>query len=281
MRLIVTRPRREAQQWVFDLSAQGLDAVALPLINIGPVDNAAALGSAWQQVGDYVAVMFVSANAVDYFFESNKPPDQHGCAWPATKTRAWATGPGTTRALLRAGVAPVGLDAPSLDAAQFDSEALWARVSAQITPGARVLIVRGQDTAAAGSPGSGAGSGSGLGRDWLAERIQQAGGLVDQVVAYQRRAPEFSPFEQALAQQAASDGSVWLFSSSEALANLVAHMAGQSFAGACALATHSRIAQAAKVAGFGQVLETRPTVKDVAAALQRLVSLPQHFKIKP
>lgn len=279
MRLIVTRPRREAQQWVQDLSAQGLEVVALPLINIGPVDNAAALGSAWQQLGDYVAVMFVSANAVDYFFESNKPPGQHGCAWPAIKTRAWATGPGTTRALLRAGVAPVGLDAPSLDAAQFDSEALWARVSAQITPGARVLIVRGQDSAAAGSTGSGAGSG--FGRDWLAERIQQAGGRVDQVVAYQRRAPEFGPLEQALAQQAASDGSVWLFSSSEALVNLVAHMAGQSFAGACALATHPRIAQAARDAGFGQVLETRPTVKDVAAALQRLLSPPQHFKIEP
>ncbi len=279
MRLIVTRPRREAQQWVQDLSAQGLDAVALPLINIGPVDNAAALCSAWQQLGDYVAVMFVSANAADYFFESNKPLGQNGCAWPATKTRAWATGPGTTRALLRAGVAPVGLDAPSPDAAQFDSEALWARVSAQVTPGARVLIVRGQDSAGTGSAGSGAGAG--LGRDWLAERIQQAGGRVDQVVAYQRCAPEFGPTEQALAQQAAADGSVWLFSSSEALANLVAHMAGQSLAGACALATHPRIAQVARDAGFGQVLETRPTVKDVAAALQRLLSPPQHFKIKP
>jgi uroporphyrinogen-III synthase len=281
MRLIVTRPQREAQQWVHDLSVQGLEAVALPLISIGPVDNSAALGSAWQQVGDYVAVMFVSANAVDYFFESNKPLGQHRCAWPAIKTRAWATGPGTSRALLRAGVAPEGLDAPSPDAAQFDSEALWARVSAQVTPGARVLIVRGQDCAGAGSAGSDSGSGSGLGRDWLAEHIKQAGGLVDQVVAYQRRAPEFSPFEQALAQQAAADGSVWLFSSSEALANLLANMAGQSFAGACALATHPRIAQAAKEAGFGQVLGTRPTLADVAAALQRLVSAPQHFKIKP
>ena len=278
MRLIVTRPQREAQQWVHDLSVQGLEAVALPLISIGPVDNAAALGSAWQQVGDYVAVMFVSANAVDYFFESNKPPGQYLCAWPAIKTRAWATGPGTTRALLRAGVAPVGLDAPSLDATQFDSEALWARVSAQVTPGARVLIVRGQDSAAAGSAGSSAGSG--LGRDWLAERITRAGGLVDFVVAYQRCAPEFSPVEIALAQQAASDGSVWLFSSSEALANLVAHMAGQSFSGACALTTHPRIAQAARDAGFGQVLISRPTVIDVAAALQHLVSPPQHFKIE-
>jgi uroporphyrinogen-III synthase len=70
-------------------------------------------------------------------------------------------------------------------------------------------------------------------------------------------------------------------SSSEALANLRATLPGQSFAGAWALATHPRIAQAAKDAGFGQVLETRPTLNDVVAALQGRVSLQQHSKIKP
>jgi len=261
MRLIVTRPRREAQQWVLDLSAQGFEAVALPLIHIGPADNAEALTSAWQHLSDYVAVMFVSANAVDYFFESNKHSEHGNRAGPAIKTRAWATGPGTTRALLKAGVAPEWLDAPALEAAQFDSEALWHRVIAQVTPGARVLIVRGQDAAGVGS------AGPGVGREWLAERITQAGGKVDFLVSYQRSAPTFSPFEQALAQQAATDGSVWLFSSSEALTHLVAQLPGQSFAGAQALATHPRIAQAAKAAGFGRVLESRPTLADVIECL--------------
>lgn len=279
MRLIVTRPLREAQQWVLKLSAQGFEAVALPLISIAPADNAAALGQVWQTLGDYAAVMFVSANAVAYFFESNSPADQSGRAWAAIKTRAWATGPGTTRALLKVGVALERLDAPSLDAAQFDSEALWARVSTQVVPGARVLIVRGQDGNAAGRTGPA--SASGLGRAWLAGRIEGAGGLVDQVVAYQRGAPVFSPAEQALAQQAAGDGSVWLLSSSEAVANLVDAMAGQSLAGAYALATHPRIALAAKEAGFGQVLQTRPTLNDVAAALHHLVRPSQHFKLKP
>ena len=261
MRLIVTRPRREAQQWVLDLSAQGFEAVALPLINIGPVDNAEALTSARQHLSGYVAVMFVSANAVDYFFESNRLPEHDGRAIQAIKTRAWATGPGTTRALLKAGVAPEWLDAPALGAAQFDSEALWQRVSAQVTPGARVLIVRGQDAAGVGS------AGPGVGREWLAERIVHAGGTVDFLVSYQRSAPIFSPFEQALAQQAAIDGSVWLFSSSEALTHLVNKLPGQSFAGALALATHPRIAQAAKDAGFGRVLESRPTLADVIECL--------------
>lgn len=261
MRLIVTRPRREAQQWVLDLSAQGVEAVALPLINIGPVNNAEALTWAREHLSDFVAVMFVSANAVGYFFELNMLLEHDERAILAIKTRAWATGPGTTRALLKAGVLPESLDAPALEAAQFDSEALWHRVSAQVTPGTRVLIVRGQDAVGVGR------AGSGVGREWLAERIVQAGGTVDFVVSYQRSAPTFSPFEQVLAQQAATDGSVWLFSSSEAVAHLVTQLPGQSFAGAQALATHPRIAQAAKDAGFGRVLESRPTLADVIKCL--------------
>jgi uroporphyrinogen-III synthase len=35
--VIVTRPAREAVQWVDDLRAAGLEAVALPLIAIEPV----------------------------------------------------------------------------------------------------------------------------------------------------------------------------------------------------------------------------------------------------
>jgi uroporphyrinogen-III synthase len=261
MRLIVTRPSREAQQWVLDLSAHGFKAVALPLINIGPVDNAEALTSARQHLNDYDAVMFVSANAVDYFFESNKHSEHGDRAVTAIKKRAWATGPGTTRALLKAGVGPEWLDAPAPEAAQFDSEALWHRVSTQVTLGARVLIVRGQDAAGVAS------AGSGVGREWLAERIVHAGGTVDFVVSYQRSAPIFSPFEHALAQQAATDGSVWLFSSSEALMHLATLLPGQSLADARALATHPRIAQAAKVAGFGLVLESRPTLADVMECL--------------
>ena len=262
MLVIVTRPAREAQRWVQDLSAQGLQAQALPLIEVGPVADPAALKQVWQQLDDYVGVMFVSGNAVDHFF-ALKPtlaPVFNGQA--AIKTRAWATGPGTMRALLRAGVGPGWLDAPASDAGQFDSEALWQVVAAQVKPGDRVLIVRGGD--AAGS------SGQGSGREWFANRVAQAGAQADFVVAYQRQAPVFSVAEQQLARQAASDGSVWLFSSTEAVGNLCAALPGQRWAGARALATHPRIAQAVKEAGFSSVTESRPTQSDVLAALQQM-----------
>lgn len=261
MRVIVTRPEREGQRWVLDLAAQGLDAVALPLITVGPVTDPAPMAQAWQQLGDYVGAMFVSGNAVDYFFKSNKPLSPVFSAQAAIKTRAWATGPGTTRALLRAGVAPDMLDSPSLDAGQFDSEALWQVAGTQVQPGSRVLIVRGGDST------SNSGVTQGTGREWFASRVAQAGGQADFVVAYQRSAPEFSEAQRQLAQQAATDGSVWLFSSTEAVANLCASLPGQSWVAARALATHPRIALAAKEAGFGVVEESRPTLPDVVESL--------------
>ena len=261
MRVIVTRPEREAKRWVGDLSALGIGSVALPLIKVGPVADTVEIVQAWRHLTDYVAVMFVSGNAADYFFASKPPWVPNFSAQTQIKTRAWATGPATAKALLGAGVAPDQIDAPALGAGQFDSEALWQLVGPKVQSSQRVLIVRGVDS------GRNADTENGTGREWLARRIAEAGAKADFVVAYQRSAPEFSAADRELALQAASDGSVWLFSSSEAVANLRARLPEQSWFGARALATHSRIAVAAQEAGFGVVYESRPTLTDVVAVL--------------
>jgi len=262
-RVIVTRPLREAQGWVREFSAAGLSAVALPLIDIRPVDDPAPVQRAWRQLADYVGVMFVSANAVDGFFASKPPSSPSFCAHEAVKTRAWATGPGTAAALQRAGVAAECLDAPPLDAAQFDSEALWQRVGATVQPGQRVLIVRGSD-------GQNDSAVQGVGRDWFAKRVGEAGAAVDFVVSYQRARPHLDAAQLQLARAAAADGSVWLFSSSEALAHLLACLPGQDWRAARAVATHARIAAAARQAGFGVVHESRPALSDIRASIESM-----------
>ena len=266
-RLIVTRPAREAAQWVQRLQAHGVPAVALPLIDIGPCTDPAArqaLAQAHARLPAYQALMFVSGNAVTCFFASNQAPALDGKAPIAIKTRAWAPGPGTAAALVQAGVDPAQIDGPSPDAAQFDSEALWQQVRQQIGPGSRVLIVRGRSA----TPDSAHESPMGTGRDWLAQQITAAGGEVDFVVAYQRGAPRFDGAQQALAQAAARDGSVWLLSSSEAVAHLAQALPAQTWECAHALATHPRIAQAARAAGFGTVRECRPALEDVVASIE-------------
>lgn len=258
-RVVVTRPMVEARDWVARLQAQGLEAAALPLIEIHPAADPRPVQAAWQRLGDYAAVMFVSSNAVAHFFEQK--PDLAGMVRSlfAIETRAWSIGPGTSRALVGAGLSPQQIDAPADDAPQFDSEALWARVAAQVRPGQRVLIVRGSDA-----------SGQGAGRDWLAERLAGAGVQVDRLAAYRRLSPVLAPEQRALALGAAVDGSVWLFSSSEAIANLQAQLPAQDWGRARAVATHPRIAAAARRAGFGVVCESRPALDAVVASIKSL-----------
>ena len=268
-RVIVTRPAREAAHWAALLGARGVNAVALPLIAVGPCPDAAArqaLAAARSHLSQYRALMFVSGNAVVHFFDSGSNwPLAHAIqAQAAIKTRAWAPGPGTVRALEQVGVPRTAIDGPAPDAPQFDSEALWSQVAAQIQPGDRVLIVRGRSATPQGAHESEQGSG----RDWLARQIEAAGGQVDFVVAYQRGAPQWTGAEVALAQQAAQDGSLWLLSSSEAVAHLAEALPGQHWGAARALATHPRIAAAARAAGFGSVRECRPALEDVVASIE-------------
>lgn len=266
VRLIVTRVQPQAQHWADRFEASGHEALVLPLIEVRGLADAAAVHSAWLNLPRYKAVMFVSRHAVDYFFQA-KPalaPDANALA--AMATRWWATGPGTAHALLDHGVAAPRLDTPPEQAGQFDSEALWQQVQTQAQPGDRVLIVRGDSVAPDGS--SVVDNDQGVGREWLAEHLRQSGALVDFVVAYQRGAPIWMPAQRALAQSAATDGSIWLFSSAEALGHLQSLLPGQDWSGARAVATHPRIAAAARGLGFGVVAQTRPTWEEVVASVE-------------
>jgi len=274
-RVIVTRPASQAGKWVGALAQAGFDAVALPLITIQPASDAAAVQAAWLRLAHYDAVMFVSANAVDQFFALKPAGALDFSGLFATKTRALVTGPGSRAALVRAQVDPARVDAPDPAAQQFDSEALWSVAGSAIGPGSRVLVVRGaqaqgSDIAEGGQDEDDAGPAQGVGRDWFAGQVRAAGGQVDFLVAYQRSAPAWDMAAQALALRAAADGSVWLFSSSEALERLQALMPAADWRHARAVVTHARIGAAARALGFGVVCESRPALADLVASIESL-----------
>ena len=253
MRVIVTRPAAQATPWVQSLEQHGITAQALPLMQIAPALDAAAVTDAWKQLIEARLVIFVSANAVEHFF-ALRP---HGAAWPAG-TQAASPGPGTTRALQAAGVSTPQIVEPAADSPQFDSEALWQILRTQNWQGAAVQVVRGDG-----------------GRDWLADTLREHGAQVSFVAAYRRTAPILDAAAQSLLSAALARPAdhLWFFSSSESIDHLVMHLGRSAAAlpaGAKALATHPRIASRAQDAGFAPVWQSLPTLASVVACIQSI-----------
>ena len=288
-RILVTRPRSEAENWVSKLIQGGFSAEALPLIDIAPatgVNDVKALQHAGHALDRYAACMFVSGNAVKHFFKKKVPESLVFVDDCAIKTVAFmfeapenippqlrflAPGPGTVAALLASGVPAGQIDAPPYDAVQFDSEALWKVVGQRDWQGSRVLIVRGTTGGTTGGAGEVTGS---SGREWMARQWQMAGAEVDFVNVYERVTPQLTPAQLARARTASTDGTVWLFSSSEALANLTAQPGLQNldWSRARAIATHPRIMETARLAGWGVVVASRPAFNDILSTLVSIES---------
>jgi uroporphyrinogen-III synthase len=244
MRVIVTRPRAQADAVVAELRARGVDAVALPLIDIAPATDPQPVQRAWRTLDAHALVMFVSANAVQHFMRLR--PD--GAAWPA-RLLAGSTGPGTSAALRAAGVPAPCVVEPEGEV--FDSEALWLRLRQRGWAGQRVLVVRGEG-----------------GRDWLAEQLGAAGAEVEFVAAYQRCAPLLDDAGRALlaAAMAQPQAHLWAVSSSQAVAHLAALAPAADWTRARALAPHPRIVDALRRLGVGDVRLTPADAASLATA---------------
>ena len=272
--VIVTRPADDALTWVHQLTAAGCQAEAFPLIEIGAASSplqVAALQAVLQSLDTYMACLFVSGNAVEHFFKPKSLLTQENIAFNAIEKiaksglRCLAPGPGTVTALRAMGVPMAQIDAPPPDAGQFDSQSLWHVIGERDWQGQRVLVVRGDSVTAESSDHPGATPG----RDWIARQWTEAGAAVDFVSVYERRPPLLTPAQCQRAQAASTDGSVWLFSSSEAVGNLLgtAALANIHWGQARAVATHPRIAERVRQAGWGWVAESRPALADIARAV--------------
>ncbi|MDH4450707.1 MAG: uroporphyrinogen-III synthase [Rhodoferax sp.] len=263
VRVIVTRPASEAHAWCRDIEAAGHSTWGLPLIELRAAREVRALEAARARIQAFDAVMFVSPSAVHFFCGSASGARGGPLVWRSDAPRALVTGPGSFSALQQCGVPATLIDMPDASSAQFDSEALWQAVHRRIQPGYRVLIVRGHTAGEVDSR-------EGTGRDWFADQVLQAGGHVERVLSYERWAPQWSAATKQQVELASRDGSVWVFSSSEAIRNLQVCGAGMRWDEARAVVTHPRIATAARHAGFGVVREARPVLAALLASIESL-----------
>ncbi len=248
--VVITRPAGQSDTLAAQLAARGLKPLDFPLIAIAPVRDDAALREALGALDRYALVVFVSPNAVDRAFDCYSAISS---IWPHALPVA-VVGPASVAALARRGVAapehrvisPAG--AADEEPARFDSESLYAALEktlgANAFAGKRVLIVRGDG-----------------GREWLADRLREAGAEVEAVAAYRRIVPE-PPIGAWASVHALLEGAphAWLVTSSEGVRNLDELAREHLTAGeivelrhARLVAPHPRIAETARSLGFDRI----------------------------
>lgn len=101
-RILVTRPRAQADEFVDKLRSAGFEPVYFPVIEIKPVETNLALERALSRLGCYEWIVFTSVNAVEVVFENYS----RLVFADGVRTRFAAIGPKTASSLRERGVHP-------------------------------------------------------------------------------------------------------------------------------------------------------------------------------
>jgi uroporphyrinogen-III synthase len=103
MRILITRPRAQADDFAEKLRSAGYEPIVFPVIEIRPMENNIALDEALEKLDCYEWVIFTSVNAVDVVF-GKLSPSPFGRGVRGEGVRFAAIGPKTAEALRARGV---------------------------------------------------------------------------------------------------------------------------------------------------------------------------------
>ena len=176
LRVLVTRPREQAQALTQGIIAAGGQVVLFPTLEIRATAKQAALQHAITQLPRFSMAIFISPNAVDYALPMILA--QHGTLPPGLQLAC--VGRGSAAALTRH-----GWHSDITPGDQANSEALLALPAMQTVRGKKIAIFRGNG-----------------GREQLRNTLRARGAEVDYVECYERVAPhcDTAELEQALTQ---------------------------------------------------------------------------------
>lgn len=160
--ILVTRPVHQAQYLVSLIEQKGWRPVCFPVLEIVPVANLQPVKIKLQQLNFFDAIIFTSANAVNFALQANS-----GKIDPFKHHRIAAIGQATAKVLLS-----VGLKVDLLPNTGFNSEALLALPELLAVRGRKFLIVRGEG-----------------GLEDLGNHLKMRGALVEYLEVYKRIKP--------------------------------------------------------------------------------------------
>lgn len=224
MNIVVTRPRDQADGLATRLKKFGAHPVLLPLLEISPAPDQAALQEFVQRAANYQLLIFISPNAVNHGMSAleHVPPG----------VQVAAVGQGTAKALAKRGIESV-----IVPRERFDSEGLLALPELQHVAGWRIAILRGDG-----------------GRELLGDSLAERGAQVEYVTSYQRSKPDLDAETWLSAHPDAI-----VVTSSEALAHLwqgLGDAAAMLAKQATLFVAHPRIAGMAQSQGWQHVVIT-------------------------
>ncbi len=231
MKVLITRPRSQADAFARHLSQAGFEPIFFPVIEIRPFEENIALQRAIEKLGCYDWVVFTSVNGVEAFFSHLHVAFDH--AFPAgKKVKVAAIGPKTAAALEMHGVRP------DFVPQEYVAEAILPGLGD--LRGRWVLLPRAE-----------------IARKALPEAIAQAGGIAHEIAVY--RTVPAQPAEEGLAALRSGVEAV-TFTSPSSVENFVAlvrqagldpfHLPGQPIIACIGPITQ----KAAQEAGFSTTL---------------------------
>jgi uroporphyrinogen-III synthase len=237
-RIVVTRPRDQAEGLAELIRREGGEALAVPAIEIRPLEDPAAFRAFAERLESFDMAIFVSGNAVRSALALLGSRQ-----WPA-HLKAATVGQGSRAALEEKGFS--GAIAPT---EQSDSEALLAMPELAEVRGKRIAILRGD-----------------AGRELLGEELGKRGASVEYVACYRRVRPPAGD----LARRWAQGVDAVTFSSSEGLANFLDMLGADAVARLARVALfvpHARVAAEAAQRGLAGAIVAGPGNAEMAAAL--------------
>lgn len=263
--VVLTRPEGRNEPLAQRLGKLGIESLAMPVLKIDPAPAIDGL----PRPEDYDLIVFVSGNAVSYYFQQLMRAGVQPTQWPA-HVRVAVVGAATAVAVEQTGLVPArAIVCPHAADAQ-DSESLWKVLQPQTRTMRKALIVRGQD-----------------GREWLGGHLENAGIKVDRHTAYLRCPLDWSPSVLQRLRAAAESGRtvICLLTSSHSVDIFVQNALRHDLLGACAafryVVIHPRVAgrlqsslgAASGKVDFRAVTICQPTDDAVVQAVASLASI--------
>jgi uroporphyrinogen-III synthase len=178
MKVLITRPRAQADEFAEKLRSAGFEPIYFPVIEIRPIENNVELDRALEKLSCYEWVVFTSVNAVEVVFDHLRPATEshtslggwcrgsHGekeislsLSDSVAKTHFAAIGPKTAEALQSRGITP------DLVPEEYVPEAIMPALGDLL--GKWILLPRAD-----------------LARKALPEAIVNAGGITHEIAVY-------------------------------------------------------------------------------------------------